>query len=67
MISRSNIFCNADLITSPVYGVVFTAPDVLTGEAAQVPVRLVIVDALSNLLPVILHIQTNKLLTTAGL
>ena len=46
---------------------VFTAPDVLTGEAAQVPVRLVIVDALSNLLPVILHIQTNKLLTTAGL
>ncbi len=58
---------NTNLIAPPVYVVVFAAPHVLTGQAGQIPVRGVGVDALGDALPVLLHLQTNKLLTTAGL
>ena len=44
-----------------------TAAHVLTGQAGQVPVRAVGVDALGYTLPVVLNLQTNKLLATTGL
>ena len=55
------------LIAAPVDVMMLAAAHVLTGQAAQVPVTALSVDALGNTLPVGLNLQTNELLTTAGL
>ena len=55
------------LIAAPVDVMMLAAAHVLTGQTAQVPVTGVSVDTLGNTLPVCLNLQTNKLLTTAGL